>query len=256
MGYRIFRGFTEKEEPSQITETPFKQNQFIDTVKVKNLNSKVYYQVVAVDRRFNHSKKSNILVVEKPDLIPPTSPVFSDYKIVDGKVLLFWKKSTEEDAEHILYRKNKDKNEDWSKVFSTLDGTNKFTDTNVEHNVNYQYKINAVDKSGLVSEDMIPLTIKVTSLKPQKEIKSVDYEINRQENYITLSWKTDEKNIAEYTIYKQVNEDTPTTWRIVPAKVKELKDQAIHPNQTYTYHFRGTLNNGKFTQIKKVEVKY
>ena len=256
LGYRIFRGFTEKEEPSQLTETPFPENQFIDTVKVKNLNAKVYYQVVAVDKRYNHSKKSEVLVIEKPDVIPPTSPVFSDYRILNSSIVLYWKNSTENEAKHVLYRKNKSNDGDWEEIFITMDGTNKFVDKSVAHNNSYQYKINAIDNNGLISEDSSPLTIKATSLQPQKEIKSVNYEINRQENYIALSWKTDERNIIEYTIYKQVNEETPSTWRIVPSKVKQLKDEAIHPNQTYIYHFRGTLNNGKFTQVKKVEVKY
>ncbi len=61
--------------------------------------------------------------------------------------------------------------------------------------------------------------------------------------------------IAEY-IYKQTNDKDPTIWRVVPVTVKRLVDGAIHPNQTYTYFIRATLTNGKFTQVKKVKVKF
>ncbi len=78
LGYRVFRGFTAKEEPSQLTVSPIAINQFTDTIAIKNLNAKVNYQAVAVDKRFNHSNKSEVLQLEKPDVIPPTTPVFSN----------------------------------------------------------------------------------------------------------------------------------------------------------------------------------
>lgn len=256
LGYRIFRGFTEKEEPSQLTVSPIETNQFIDTVVVKNLNSKVYYQVVAVDKRFNHSKKSEVLILEKPDVIPPTAPVFSNYKVEKGKVKLTWINSSEENATHILSRKNRTDNSHWKEIFTVTDTIQQFTDKNVEVDKTYIYAIKAIDKSGLESLPSTPLTIQVIDLTPPELIRELNYNIYREDNYLELFWRADDSNIAEYTIYKQINDKDPTTWRIVPVNIKRLIDETVNPNTVYTYQIRATLANGKYTQVKKVEIKF
>jgi len=87
LGYRVYRGNNRKEEYSQITVSPHQDTVYYDSVGVKNLNSTVYYQIIAVDQRFNMSKPSEILAVKKPDYIPPTQPVFSAYEVVIGKIV-------------------------------------------------------------------------------------------------------------------------------------------------------------------------
>ena len=257
LGYRIFRGFTKTEEPSQLTKSPFAVNEFIDTVEVKNLNSKVYYQVVAVDKRFNHSDKSEVLVLEKPDVIPPTAPVFSDYTIENGAVKLSWFNSSDTEATHILSRKNMTTNTEWEVIYKGTDTIQTYIDQKVEPDNTYQYKIKAVDKSGLESLPATPLTIKVIDLKPKELIKEVNFNVYRQDNYIELFWRTtDASKIVEYTIYKQENDKDPTTWRIVPVGTKRVLDEAVHPNGVYTYFIRATLTNGGFSQVKKVKIKF
>lgn len=256
LGYRVFRGFTEKEEPSQLTVSPVEASKFIDTVEVKNLNAKVYYQVVAVDKRFNHSNKSKVLVLEKPDVIPPTAPVFSNYKVENGEVKLTWINSSEENATHILTRKNLTNEAEWEVIYKATDTVQTFTDKEVAVDKKYRYAIKAIDKSGLESVLSTPLTIEVIDLKPKDLIKEINFNVYREDNYIELFWRAEDSTIAEYTIYKQENDKDPTTWRIVPVRVKRITDEAVNPNGVYTYHIRGTLTSGKFTQVKTVEIKF
>ena len=256
LGYRIFRGFTKTEEPSALTKSPIQETQFIDSVAIKNLNSKVYYQVVAVDKRFNHSKKSEVLALEKPDVIPPTAPVFSTYKIDNGQVKLTWFNSSDENATHILSRKNITENSAWEVIYQATDTIQQFTDKNAVADKTYQYKIKAVDQSGLVSLPSTPLTIEVIDVGPPKLIKEINYNVNRQDRYIELFWRAAEDDIVEYTLYKQENDKDPTTWRIVPAGVRRILDKAVNTNAVYTYYIRAILTSGKFTQLKKVKIKF
>lgn len=256
LGYRVFRRFTAKEEPSQRTVSPIAINQFTDTIAIKNLNAKVYYQVVAVDKRFNHSDKSEVLPLEKPDVIPPTSPVFSKYNIEKGNVKLTWINSSEENVVHILSRINITDGSAWKAIYKTTDTVQQFTDKDVEADKTYKYTIKAMDKNGLESLPSTPLTINVIDVTPPKLIKELNFNVYRENNYIELFWRADNSKIAEYTIYKQTNDNVPTTWRILPASIKQTVDQAVNPNQVYTYHIRATLANGSFTKIRKVEVKF
>ncbi len=109
LGYRIFKGHNKNEEYSQITVSPHQAIIYYDSVSVKNLNSKVYYQLIAVDQRFNMSEPSEVLEIKKPDFIKPTQPVFKSYEIKEGKVHLTWANSSSEDVvKHQIYRREKD----------------------------------------------------------------------------------------------------------------------------------------------------
>ena len=257
LGYRIFRGFTKDEEPSQITETPFTNNSFVDSVEVKNLNSKVYYQVVAVDKRFNHSEKSTVLILEKPDVIPPTAPVFSDYNVEEGKIQLNWIRSSEEgEVTHVLSRKNMTSNSEWKDILKTKDSIQQFVDDKLEDNNVYRYHIKAIDKAGLSSEASSPLTIQAQSLNLSTGVKGLNYVVNRETNRIEIFWRANEKEVAEYTLYKQLKAAQPSTWRVIPGTVKKVIDTEVSPNETYIYHVRASLNNGAYSKIKTIEIKF
>ena len=114
LGYRVFRGNNKEEEYSQITVSPHKGTSFYDSISVKNLNSNVFYKIIAVDQRFNMSEASDILTIKKPDFIPPTQPVFKNYVIKNGEVFITWAKSSSNDIQkHELYRKEQD---DWELI--------------------------------------------------------------------------------------------------------------------------------------------
>ncbi|GFD80269.1 hypothetical protein KUL118_31310 [Tenacibaculum sp. KUL118] len=256
LGYRVFRGFLKDEEPSQITVLPISQNSFIDTVTVKNLNAEVFYSIVAVDKRHNHSEKSEVLVLEKPDVIPPTAPVFSGYKIKEGKIIIEWIPSSEENATHILLRENLTEKKELETVFSTYDTIHQYIDTQLETNNRYRYHIKAIDKSGLTSLPSTPLTIEMVNLAPKEYIKGLDYVVNRETNHIELFWRANKDEIAEYTIYKQLKEKQPSTWRILPANIRTVIDKEVSPNEIYIYHIRATLKKGGYAKVKTIEIKF
>lgn len=254
-GYKIYRAFNKKEEASPLLITPQQHNSYIDSLQLKNLNSKVYYKVVAVDKRFNHSEYSEMLVLEKPDVIPPTSPVFKAYKIENGKVILDWISSSDKEAKHYVLREDLDDGLPPKVVFQT-DTIQSFTDEKVEANKKYRYFIKAIDNAGLESQPSTPLTLTVINLEPTEVIKEVNSYVDRQNNYVDIFWRADADQIAEYTIYKQTGEKPPTTWRVVSGQTTRLTDQEIKVGNTYIYHIRATLNNGKYAVIKKLEIHY
>ncbi|MCX2682000.1 hypothetical protein OOZ15_18760 [Galbibacter sp. EGI 63066] len=256
-GYRVFRKNIEKEEPVQLTVSPTENTTYKDTVVLKSLNSKVYYSVIALDKRHNQSDFSETLVLEKPDVVPPSSPIFTNYKVEDGKVLLQWERSSEENAIHNLYRKNISDNLPWGIVFSTNDTIKEYTDKKVSKNKTYRYAIMATDKSGLESEPSTPITVTVTNLEPQEYIKTLSGYADRENRTIALHWKLkNQDEVAEVTIYKNASNQPPVTFRVLPASITEIKDKNINPNNTYSYHLRATLKTGELSRLETVDVKY
>ncbi len=256
LGYRIFRGNLETEEYSQITTDPISHPFYTDSVKVASLNPKVFYKVVAVDQRFNNSKFSQTLVVEKPKVVPPSSPVFRKYQVENGEVSLSWIPSPEKNVIHQLLRKEENASL-WELVFQTGDTLSSFTDKTVVKDKIYQYRIKAFNMSKLESKPSPDLTIKVVNLKPAEIIREINSIVNRERNYIELFWNINKKEeIEEYTIYKNNQSSEPSTWKVLPGNLTRIVDTQINPGNVYTYYIRATLKNGTFSNMKTIEVNY
>jgi fibronectin type 3 domain-containing protein len=257
LGYRVFRKNIEKEEFTQLTVNPIERNTYKDTVQLQSLNSKVYYSIIAVDKRYNQSGFSKVIELKKPDIVPPTAPIFTKYEIINGAVKLDWELSSEEHATHYLYKKDLTLDTAWKIAFSTTDSIRTYTDKETIIDHSYRYAIMAKDKSGLESEPSTPLTVTITDLKPKEYIRSFSGYVDRDQNQIILSWKLkDKEQISEVTIYKNASGEPPVTFKILPAKLEEITDTAINPNNAYTYQIRATLNNGKMSTLKSITVNY
>ncbi|WP_205728952.1 fibronectin type III domain-containing protein [Flagellimonas onchidii] len=275
LGYRIFRGNLKNEEYSQITVSPHRGTTFYDSVSVKNLNPKVFYQLIAVDQRFNMSEPSDILEIKKPDYIRPTQPVFKSYHIKDGKVYMEWANSSSDDViRHKIYRKATE-NSDWILVHSVGTGqpsisplqteilptailpTAHWTDKEVEENQKYSYTIVAVDDSNLESDPAPPLTIIVPKTSMPPSVKGLNAYIDRENKSIELYWSAyKHNNVDKLIIYKGIKDKSMTQLAHVLPGIKRLVDKNINPNNTYVYMIRAVYKDGSLSKTAQLDIKY
>lgn len=255
-GYRIFRGNLEKEEFGAINAAPIKEETFIDTVSIKNLNSRVYYKIVALDQRYNQSDFSKVITIEKPDIIPPSSPVFKKFEVKDKSVFLDWAKSSSQDAEIVeLYRKEND-NSEWTLVFEGKNDTESFKDKSVNENSVYSYTLLSKDRSGLESTPSPSVTVKIPATVKDKEVKNLYAVANKNQKTITLTWTYRGDDIVEFEIYKAIDGGKPRLLRIVPSDIRRLEDPNLKINTNYMYGVRAVLKDGRITRLKKYKIKY
>ncbi|WP_074409508.1 hypothetical protein [Aquimarina megaterium] len=257
MGYRVYRGNLQYEEYSQLTESPHENYTFIDTVKVKSLNTKVYYKIIAVDQRYNMSEPSETLELVKPDVIPPTSPVFKSYNIKDGVVTLEWANSSSEDVEaHYIYRKGKG-DLDWSLIFQSPKFKNTtYNDIKVEQGKYYSYTILARDQSGLESTPAPPVSVIVPKTTLKSVVKGFYATINEIDKTIVLTWNYKGAEIAEFELYRAYNENSSSLYRVLPAGIKRFVDTGLTINSNYTYIIRAIFNDGTYSKYSTTKVKY
>ena len=268
LGYRVFRGNTKTEEFSQITVSPHNATVYYDSISIKNLNSKVYYRIVAVDKRFNGSEFSDVLALKKPDVIPPTSAIFKKYTIQDDGVHLTWVKSSSEDAiKHELYRRS-EANKSWQVIYvENLIGSKKepidkkelsnWIDTKVEEGEQYSYTLMAFDDSNLKSKPSPPLTVVIpkTTLKPA--IKRLASTVDKKHGFIELYWKEyKEPNVANLMIYKGLKDGKITLMRNTLPNIKHIVDDNVKPNNEYVYMIRAIFKDGTISKTIKLNVKY
>lgn len=259
-GYDILRAYRKDQEFTKLNKANLIKENFIDSIDMTSFDKAVYYRLIALDNRYNESKPSDTLVLQKPDRIPPTSPVFKTYKIKEGAVDFTWINSSSEDwAATILYRKkaNDSITQPWKKIYETsIDSVTHFIDTKVNPGQKYQYTLITVDQGGLESEPTPPLTINIPGKLLQPGIKGLYATVNREQKFIQLTWRFKEENAVEIQVYRKTDKTPFTLYQRLDIQDNRWIDQKIIPNTTYTYAFKAIFIDGSISEWEEIEVKY
>ena len=228
MGYRLYKSNGAEHEFSVINEgfigsdslhTEI-QTVFKDTVTLNSLTPYIYYKIKALDFNYNQSEFSDVLIVTRPDTIPPVSPVFSDVVVKEKQVELYFVPSSSIDVkEHFIYRKT-DLTSDWKTIGTFGSAVTEFIDTNVTTGITYYYTIRARDVSGLFSNYASAVYGKPydTGIKPPVEnlTATVDSkDIKLKWDYTTVNAETvfviyKKDNSGMFTQYDMTSEKTYT----------------------------------------------
>lgn len=255
-GYRIYKGNTAQEEFSQLTVSPHESNSYTDKVIIKNLNSKVYYKIIAVDNRYNMSAFSEVLILKKPDVIPPTSPVFTHFAIKEGSVFLEWINSQSEDAaSHQLYRKENDQ-KDWTLILDTKNKEEKYQDKTVVEGNTYRYAIFAKDESNLISKPSPEIAMFVPKYSVIPSVKGFFAQANKTTNTIDLSWEYPNTEVGSFEIYKASDREPLQLIQVLAGKIKRLSDPTITINTTYKYGIRAVYKDGRTSKMDFFSLKF
>lgn len=195
MGYRLFKANDPTHEFSMIYEHFIESDTlnhtiqlvFTDTVTLNSLTPYIYYRIKALDFNFNQSDFSEMMIIERPDTIPPTTPVF--IRLVSSKtnVELYFALSESSDlASHELYRKTS-LEQPWN-LHATLEPEQTvYIDSDVEQGTTYYYSLRAVDKSGLYSEYAHPLYGKAYDDGVRKAVDA--FTLTIVDNAAVLNWR-------------------------------------------------------------------
>lgn len=259
LGYRILKANSENEEFVDIYKKPFEGLGYEDKVSLTLSNPKVYYRIAAEDKRYNISEMSDILVLEKPDVIPPAAPIFKDYEVAKGKVRLQWIRSYSEDvvSHYVLRKKAGDKL--WTEVFQVNDTLQEFFDSNLENGSTYQYAIQAKDKTGLRSSlDHSTVTVQFVDMSPLTILQNVLATVDREQRKILLSWqyKKSKEKVVGLSIYRNRVGEAPTLWKEITKPIGEISDSQLLMNTEYEYHIVANLESNHPTKSERLLVKY
>ncbi|MFJ1379257.1 hypothetical protein [Capnocytophaga canimorsus] len=254
MGYYVFRANQKEEEMMRITGSHITDTYFTDTLSLKNLNKKIFYTVTAIDFRKNESSRSEILELTKPDKIPPSTPIFTEYEQEKNHWKITWQQSFDDDVTHYhLYRKEKETTQ-WHKIHSekhshqesytykepaTLSGT-------------YVYSLRAEDRSGNFSEYAPVIHIHHNPLTDTRVLRGLNSRVGQGK--IELRWDKLKVAISEIVIYKAIKGEKPTLWRSFSQPVTSAEDTDIAPDTTYQYLIKVILQDQSPTPTEKIEV--
>ncbi len=203
-GYRVYSSNNPNFE--FILETPavIKDTVFVDTINIKTLTRSIFYRVRAIDLRQNQSAFSEIVKLNRPDVIPPVAPVIKSFEEQKGGISITWVNSSSGDvASHRLLRKMKNELnfQEVAMFFKSAEVMSTYIDKKVLPGKEYIYSVAAKDESGL---ETISKTIGVKTTGTKEVIKLSKRE---ETGKVKLLWdiKSD-KQIVRVLVYRKVGE--------------------------------------------------
>lgn len=246
LGYYVYVSNSRYDEFSRLTPDPLKISTFAHKISLQTLTDSIYYEVLAMDKRYNESPRT-LLALARPDIIPPAPVAIIDTKGTEDGIMITWHNSPSKDAKrYLVYRYEGPLGEEWkndhnaSKVFATIahkgDTTVYFDSSTVVGPV-YQYGIEVEDKSGLVTPRM-SYTIKEQRSKKKYQAKVMEFMGVWHENKrkIVLNWKATGDTIRHWVIYRSSQGES---WaQHEAAKGESFMDIKVEKTKTYKYMLR------------------
>ena len=257
-GYRIFSSNNPNAEFSEVTNATYKEEIFIDTIPIKNLNQKIYFKLKAEDQRYNRSKFSEVLIVDKPDVTPPSPPVLTKYTITNEGVEISWIPSSSEDVvSHSLFRKNTNPNSLWEQIASSAAATDSvFIDKSLTTAGLYNYTLVAKDKVGLESSPTDALTITWNGKEITEDDIKFSGTVDRELRFINLSWKIKNTDVQEYRLYRGLKQNDLKLYKTLDGTAKGYNDISLEINSDYWDGLQAVLTGGRTSLIKTFHLKY
>ncbi|MCF0191106.1 MAG: hypothetical protein HUJ96_07590 [Marinilabiliaceae bacterium] len=152
-GYRVYSSNSPVGEFSLQTSYVLRDTLFEQTIPLNTLAHTIYYHVRSVDVRGNTSQPSEVLVLERPDTIPPIAPKLMKPDGQAGRAHIQWMKSFDSDVVvYFVMRRNERELKQIVSVQSTGAEVYDYYDETAQYGVSYDYLVVAQDKSGNLSK--------------------------------------------------------------------------------------------------------
>ncbi len=245
LGYQVYMANGKDNIYKQITSSPRVDSLITDTVTMRSLTEEVYYKITAVDYNNNASAYSDVFVVKRPDIIPPSAPVIMRYNISGKKVELTWANSTSTDVvKHAVYKVSENNTETLVKEFT--DPATSLTDSEGTEGMSYSYIVKAIDDAGLISASA-PLAITIADKSEMKGIEKLTAKYERDDKQIKMKWQYKEKGEYQFIIFRGTEGKELQVYKKLQGDRSSF-DETVAPGQ-YRYALKVIYENGSESSV-------
>jgi uncharacterized protein len=259
-GYRVYMSNSLHDEFTQITRKSVYGTSFNDTIALNTLTKKVYYRILAFDKRFNPSEFSDILELRRPDTISPASPIFNNFNITDSCMFLAWDPSPSSDVVtyHLLRRKADSASWHIIAAFDTIGGAPvSYCDNGLSPDTLYEYAIVALDDSHNQSSIVSTLSGKGIPRAIRPAINKIFTRIDRTQQNISIYWQYPYPRIYRYFLYRKVQNGEYIFYKTLSGTARSFIDSGLTVNTVYCYKIKAEFEDGSQSSISnEIEVKY
>ena len=249
-GYKVYYAYGPKDEFAQLTTHALTDTTFRDTISMKSLNRRVWYEVVAIDKTNNHSAYSAPVMLKKPVVIPPSAPVAGAVVTRGRSVTIEWIESRSEGAAgYEIFRSTGLASpaartgptspgqpaartaSAWTPIarlpqdFSTP--SLHFTDSSIAANTDYYYTAETIDSTGVRSARSYPVHVRSNAVDSLPSLNNFQAQQNRQQHTIRLSWQYKDSGDYFFVVYRGVNNGTLDAWQSFDRATQSTDDNTV-----------------------------
>jgi fibronectin type 3 domain-containing protein len=267
-GYYVYRANGRDDVFRPLSKAPSSEPFFEDTVSMKALNREIYYKVTALDFNYNPSPYSDLLVVLRPDILPPAPPVFSNYEVKDNAVNLTWQNSASRDVlVYTLKRRvlahdteggvSAQKEVSFEKIneFAAAKSIRQFSDTQLRGGKTYEYVLEAKDSSGNTAQSR-PIKVQILAQLAAKEIENLKIEADKETGEAKLTWRyaaAENDPRCRYVIYRSRVGESLSTYESVAGKTPQYVE-TLPKNETWQYAIKAIHADGSESNLSSTVV--
>ncbi len=249
LGYKVFRGNGPDEEFVEVTNDILVLPTFGEKININTLTKKIYYSIVAMDHRFNKSDYSQILKLERPDVVPPAAPVITQVDNKAGQVCLVWRQSPSKDvSRYLLYREDAGTTVEVA-VFGALGKATSYCDKEITADRDYTYRLYAIDSTGNRSGAS---TIGVaTLLSIDKSDIVLKASVDRDKRQVLLEWALSGKEADRVQVFRAVNNGPLRLHRTLGSGTDSYMEKGLTINTVYRYKIKVFYSDGSTSGLSK-----
>lgn len=235
-GYKVYRGNQKREEFVERTTSLSLDLNYTDTIALDNLTSEVYYYVRSIDLNYNVSSESDTILLIKPDTIAPMPAAIKGIRMVDTSIVISWANSDSEDLMKTVLVRNK------VDSIQLKVGQSTYTDYDLIPARQYSYQLITKDKSNNQSASQEVGQYYETGYR--KALKEFNAEVNREENFISLSWKAPQEKVYTYQVFRAKGDDKLILYKTLEPSELNLIDKQLSIGTKYTYSIKYVNQDG------------
>lgn len=246
LGYYIYASNSRKDEFSRLSPDPIAVPLFSHKISLQTLTDSIYYQVLALDKRYNESQRT-LLALPRPDVVVPSHIALIDTRGTEQGIVVIWHNSTSKDAkQYLIYRHQTELGEEAKeamemdevfKIISHKGDTTVFLDTSVVLGKVYQYGIVVEDRNGLRTPRKM-YTTKEQRSKSFFKGKAIALAGNWDASHkkIVLNWKSTGSPVKHWIIYRSSQGERLAQYE--SAVGETFDDTEVEKTKTYQYFLR------------------
>lgn len=256
-GYRILFSNRPTGYFAQLTARETVALSYRDSVTMDTRAEDVYYKVFAVDYTGNYSPESEAVKVSRPDLQPPTAPVFREISGNETAAVLETALSSSDDVVYHLFQRKNESGE-WIDLDTLLTITpiHTFRDESGEAGDEYAYRVVAVDDADLRSATEEAIAAR-TDTGLRGTITNFTVRVLTTSLIPAISWfYPPASDLEGFQLYRAEADGDLLAYRLLDATSKNLRllngtftylDRDVRPGTRYTYKLFARHRDGGYS---------
>ncbi len=272
-GYWLYWGNDPEDEMAPVNAELLTTNTLTYYLEEESLLDKIYFVVRAQDDSYNRGETSEILELERLDVVAPRAPVFRQVAPTSDGLLLEWVASTSDDVvEQRIYRlrETSDSVADTDTSLATLefwefigvvDGSaTTMVDTSVEIGTSYRYQIMVSDEAGNDSDWSGWRAGKVSFPANAARVSALAARVGtkRDEAPALLSWRytspaADLDRVPyQFEVYRSTGSSYPQPYDNADPTAVGYADTDLESGIVYNYAVRVRYDNGWTGELSEI----